>query len=46
MQEFLRGRAVVDPQTNACQRCHLQVLCRVQTALVPMPSEPLQDSPA
>ena len=35
LQEFLRGHAVVDPQLKACDHCHLQLLCRVQTALVP-----------
>ena len=35
LQEFLRGRAVVDPQPKACDHCHLQLFCRVQTALVP-----------
>jgi len=35
VHEFLRGHAAVDPQPTACERCHLQVLCRVQSALVP-----------
>jgi ATP-dependent helicase/nuclease subunit B len=35
VREFLRGHAAVDPQPKACDRCHLQLFCRVQTALVP-----------
>ena len=41
LQEFLRGHAAVDPQPKACEHCHLQVLCRVQTALVPAAPDPL-----
>ncbi len=47
LQEFLRGYAVVDPQPKACEHCHLQLFCRVQTALVPAVPEPSpQDAPA
>jgi ATP-dependent helicase/nuclease subunit B len=40
VQEFQRGHAAVDPQPKACDHCHLQVFCRVQTALVPTAPEP------
>jgi probable DNA repair protein len=29
VQEFLGGHAAVDPQPGACERCHLQGLCRI-----------------
>ncbi|HEX4049261.1 MAG TPA: PD-(D/E)XK nuclease family protein [Steroidobacteraceae bacterium] len=28
-QEFVDGHAAVDPQPRACERCHLQMLCRI-----------------
>jgi RecB family exonuclease len=31
VQEFLAGHAAVDPQPRACERCHLQMLCRIGT---------------
>ena len=40
VQEFQRGHAAVDPQPKACEHCHLQVFCRVQTALVPTAPDP------
>jgi ATP-dependent helicase/nuclease subunit B len=47
LQEFLRGHAAVDPQPKACEHCHLQMFCRVQTALVPTVPDPSpQDAPA
>lgn len=47
LQEFLRGHAAVDPQPRACEHCHLQVFCRVQTALVPRaPDSDGQEAPS
>jgi hypothetical protein len=47
LQEFLRGHAVVDPQPRACEHCHLQMFCRVQTALVPRaPDSDGQEAPS
>jgi len=31
VQEFVQGHAAVDPQPRACERCHLQMLCRIDT---------------
>jgi hypothetical protein len=28
-QEFIDGHAALTPQPHACERCHLQLLCRV-----------------
>lgn len=28
-QEFIDGHAAVEPQPGACERCHLQMLCRI-----------------
>lgn len=47
VQEFQRGYAAVDPQPQACERCHLQVFCRVRSALVPTAPDPLpQEDPS
>ena len=37
LQEFLAGRAAVEPQPGACELCHLQALCRVDAQSLPMP---------
>lgn len=34
VQEFLDGHASVDPQAGVCDRCHLQMVCRVDPALL------------
>ena len=34
MREFLEGRASVQPQPGACEYCHLQALCRVDTQVL------------
>lgn len=31
VQEFIDGHAAVDPQPRACERCFLQMLCRIDT---------------
>src|SRR6185437_538137 len=31
VQEFVQGHAAVDPQPRACERCHLQMLCRIDS---------------
>ena len=33
--EILRGHAAVDPQPRACDSCHLQPLCRIQSDRAP-----------
>jgi ATP-dependent helicase/nuclease subunit B len=40
VEEFLCGHAAVDPQPRACESCHLQPFCRIQTGLAPAPSGP------
>jgi probable DNA repair protein len=34
MREFLDGYAAVQPQPGACEYCHLQMLCRVDVAVL------------
>ena len=47
VQEFQRGHAAVDPQPQACDHCHLQIFCRVQSALVPTAPDPSpQEAPS
>jgi probable DNA repair protein len=41
VQEYLRGEAAVRPQVDACEFCHLQVLCRIDTAAIPISEDRL-----
>jgi ATP-dependent helicase/nuclease subunit B len=34
VREFLDGHALVQPQAGACEYCHLQMLCRVDTQVL------------
>ncbi len=38
--DFARGEARVDPKPNACEYCHLAVLCRVGERSLPEPDAP------
>jgi RecB family exonuclease len=41
-QEYLEGHAAVRPQVDACEFCHLQMLCRIDTAQKPISEERLE----
>ena len=41
VQEYLDGEAAVRPQVDACEFCHLQVLCRIDTAAIPISEDRL-----
>jgi ATP-dependent helicase/nuclease subunit B len=44
VQEYLQGQAAVHPQLDACEFCHLQMLCRIDTAEKPISEERLEAS--